>query len=87
MNNYDRAIVFSKNIYMVLVKNRGTITTLTNVKNIDFTWSTRISTIYFPESNELTHPDRGPLGYQSDFYIDLSTYIKVKKEGKRCQAG
>jgi hypothetical protein len=74
-------IVLARNVSMTLVKNREPIASLTNARDPDFTWTTRLSRIEFPEGTELSHPDRGPLGYLNDFYLDLSTVMTVKKEG------
>jgi hypothetical protein len=74
-------IVFGKNVTMTLVKNRDAISSLTNARNVDFSLTARISRIDFPEGAELTHPDRGPMGYMNDFYLDLTTEMTVLKEG------
>lgn len=74
-------IVLSKTVRMNLVKNRESVSCLTNARNTDFSWTARISRIEFPEGTELVHPDRGPLGYQNDFFMDFETEMTVVRGG------
>lgn len=74
-------IVFGKPVRVILTKNREAISTITNARNADFSLMFRVSSVNFPEGPELVHPDRGPLGFQNDFYLDLDTVMLVKKEG------
>lgn len=74
-------IVLVKSVRVTLTRNRDAITTLTNARNTDFSLIFRVSRIDFPEGTELTHPDRGPLGFQNDFFLDIDTVMNIKKEG------
>ncbi len=74
-------ISFINPIKMQLIKQKGNIKRLADPQNIDFEVNYRIPTVDFVEGTELYHKKLGPLGFQNDFFLDITSKFIVLKEG------
>lgn len=68
-------------VNMTFIKQNGSLQSVTDQRNPDFQRKFPVSDINFPLDQELRHHDYGKFGFKNDFFMDLTTSMKVKKEG------
>jgi len=78
--NWWVGLVLEQYIKLSLHENYDSIKNLDSPRNIKATETIYVSTLHFPESNELTHYDFGGFDYFEDFFMDAEVNFFIKKE-------
>lgn len=71
-----------ENLTLLLSKNGDTITRIDTPRQIEATRTVMIDKVQLNENNRFKHPVLGVLGWNEDFFADITTRFKVTQPGR-----
>lgn len=73
---------FDANIKGVVLQNREPISLISQVRNVERKYLVDLERMRFPKGDQLQHEHLGPLGFSSNFFVELETKMWVLEDGE-----